>query len=102
MTNDILTGLLPNPLCHTIDADTAISRYRVIQAGANNQLGGVKSGLFKVAYQVGIAGVVNIEPTRPAHWHTIILTISLMIYLIYSTSIFYPHQYVVFRMCVQP
>jgi len=83
MTSDVLTGLFSNPCRHTIDADTAISRYRVIQAGANNQLGGVKGGLSKVAYQVEIAGVVNMEPTRPANWHTIILMISLMIYFIF-------------------
>ena len=90
MISDVLTGLFPNPLCQTMDADIAITRYRVIQAGANSQLGGVKGGLSKVTYQVEIAGVVNIEPTRPAHWHTIILMISLMAYLTCSTSVFYP------------
>lgn len=58
-----------------MDTDIAISRYRVIQAGANNQLGGVNGGFSKVTYHVEIAGVVNMEPMRPAHWHTIILII---------------------------
>jgi hypothetical protein len=38
----------------------------MVQAGAKSQLGGVKEGLFKFAYQVGIEGVVKIEPKKPA------------------------------------
>lgn len=34
-----------------------------------SQLGGVTGGLFKEAYQVGIAGVVNKAPKKPADWH---------------------------------
>ena len=39
---------------------------RVVQTGAKSQLGGLKEGLFKVAYQVGIEGVVKMEPINPA------------------------------------
>jgi hypothetical protein len=39
---------------------------RVTQTGAKIQLGGVKKGFFKDAYQVGIAGVVKTDPMRPA------------------------------------
>jgi hypothetical protein len=39
---------------------------RLIQTGLNIQLGGVKKGLLKVAYHVGIAGVVKREPKKPA------------------------------------
>jgi hypothetical protein len=40
--------------------------YRVIQTGPKSQLGGLNEGLLRVAYQVEIAGVVNIEPIIPA------------------------------------
>jgi len=43
----------------------------------------VNGGLFRVAYHVGMDGVVNSEPTKPANWQTIKLTISL------KTSIFH-------------
>lgn len=38
----------------------------MVQTGAKIQFGGEKKGLFKVAYQVGIADVVNNDPTPPA------------------------------------
>jgi len=38
----------------------------VVQTGAKSQLGGLKEGLSKVAYQEGIEGVVKIEPIKPA------------------------------------
>ena len=50
----------------------------MVQAGANNQLGGVKGGFSSAAYQVGIAGVVNMEPMTPAHMQAMILNINLM------------------------
>jgi hypothetical protein len=45
-----------------------MSKYKVIHAGENSQFGGVKAGLASEAYQVGIAGVVNNEPMKPANW----------------------------------
>lgn len=38
----------------------------MVQTGAKSQLGGESKGLFKVAYQVGIAEKVKIEPKSPA------------------------------------
>jgi hypothetical protein len=38
----------------------------VVHTGPKSQLGGLKKGLFNEAYQVGIAGVVKIEPIIPA------------------------------------
>jgi len=43
-----------------------MSVNRVTQTGANTQLGGVNEGLFSDEYQVGIAGAVKTDPTRPA------------------------------------
>ncbi len=48
--------------------ETPIKRYRVNQAGPNNQLGGEKEGLFNVLYQVGIEETVKKDPIIPASW----------------------------------
>lgn len=50
--------------------------YKVIQTGPNSQLGGVKKGLFNVAYQVGIDEAVKIEPMAPASCESTIEDIS--------------------------
>jgi hypothetical protein len=34
----------------------------MVQAGPKSQLGGLKNGLFKEAYQLGMAGYVKTEP----------------------------------------
>jgi len=65
ITSAILTFLLCNPFLHTRNNAIPISKNRVVQTGANTALGGVKDGLFSVAYQVGIAGVVKKEPIKP-------------------------------------
>jgi hypothetical protein len=44
-----------------------MSRYRLIHTGLNIQLGGVKKGFLNDSYQVGMAGVVKIEPIKPAN-----------------------------------
>jgi hypothetical protein len=51
----------------------------VIQTGPKAELGGVKAGFFKPAYQVGIAGIVKIAPMLPAPSQAAILTINLII-----------------------
>jgi hypothetical protein len=51
----------------------------VVQTGAKMQLGGVKDGLARFAYQAGIAGFVKTEPTKPASWQTIMLIASFTI-----------------------
>jgi len=38
----------------------------MVQTGPNTQFGGEKTGLFKVAYQVGIAEKVKNDPKIPA------------------------------------
>ena len=43
-----------------------MSTNRVIHTGEKTQLGGVKDGLVREAYQVGMEGVVNSDPTNPA------------------------------------
>jgi len=40
--------------------------YNVIQTCQNIQFGGLKDGLLRDAYPVGIATVVNNDPTKPA------------------------------------
>jgi len=40
--------------------------YRVVHTGANSQLGGLKNGLLRPAYHVGMFFTVNAEPTPPA------------------------------------
>jgi hypothetical protein len=53
-------------LRHTSHAARAIMRYKADQTGPNNQLGGVHGGFAKPAYQVGIEGLVKIEPINAA------------------------------------
>ena len=38
----------------------------MVQTGAKSQLGGLKDGFSKKAYQVAIEGVVKAEPRKPA------------------------------------
>ena len=47
--------------------------------GPKTELGGVKEGFLRLAYQVPIAGVVNIVPTSPAASQATMLTMSLTI-----------------------
>jgi len=54
-----------------------MSRYKSVQAGPNTQLGGEKTGLFKVAYQVGMAAMVKGVPSIPASSHKAMEAISL-------------------------
>lgn len=81
MTKAILTPGKSKPLRQTKNADSPIIMNSVIQTGENSQLGGVKDGFLKVAYQMGMEGVVKIEPMIPANWQTIMLITSLIISL---------------------
>ena len=66
-----------------------INRNKVVQTGANSQLGGLKDGLFKVGYQVLTAEVVKNDPITPAISQTTMLIINLpkfFINLIYFSS----------------
>jgi len=46
---------------------TPIKQYKEIQTGANNQLGGLKKGLFKVKYHVETDLAVKTDPITPAN-----------------------------------
>ncbi len=86
MPIDVLTSRLSRLLRHTRNRDTPIRINRVVQTGANNQLGGVKKGLFRVAYQVGIEGDVKTEPMKPANWQMTRLITNLRI----SNTLIFP------------
>jgi len=64
---EIFATLLSIPLLQIRYKEIPIKRYNVIQTGPNNQPGGLKSGLFKVKYQVDTEEIVKSEPTTPAN-----------------------------------
>jgi len=47
--------------------ESPIRKYKIIHTGPNNQLGGLKNGLFKFEYQVDIDDTVKIDPINPAN-----------------------------------
>jgi hypothetical protein len=49
----------------TIKKEIPMMMYRVVQTGANNQLGGLKEGLFRDVYHSGIASAVNAPAIAP-------------------------------------
>ena len=51
-----------------------IIAYSVVQTGPNSHPGGVHAGFARVAYQVGIAGVVASAPSPPASSQSTIAT----------------------------
>jgi len=63
---------------HRRQREIPISTNKVIQTGENSQFGGLKDGFSSEAYQVGMEGVVNREPRKPANWQIKILIISLI------------------------
>lgn len=54
-----------------------MKKYKRVQTGPKSQLGGAKKGLFKAAYQVGIAEIVKGVPKKPTSSHTITEILSL-------------------------
>jgi len=66
-------------LFQTRDNAAPIIVNKVIQTGAKTQLGGVNEGLFRLAYHVGMEGVVKKAPMKPAVWHSIMLASRLVI-----------------------
>jgi len=54
-------------LFQTRKRDIPIITNKVIQTGEKIELGGLKDGLDRVLYHVGIAGAVNREPMNPAN-----------------------------------
>ena len=61
------TNFLLIPLFQIMPALIPIKIKRIVQTGAKSQFGGLKLGLFKVEYQVEIAGVVKTEPIKPTN-----------------------------------
>jgi hypothetical protein len=51
-----------------------IIAYNAVQTGPNNHPGGVHAGFARVAYQVGMAGVVASAPRAPTSSHDTIAT----------------------------
>jgi hypothetical protein len=60
--------LLLIPLFQTKYKEIPIKKYKIIHTGANNQLGGLKNGLFKVKYHVDTEETVKNDPIKPANW----------------------------------
>src|SRR5579872_327042 len=71
------TSLRFQPLFHTKNAAMPMSRYNVVQTGANIQAGGLRVGLARVAYQVGSEEVVKNAPIVPASSEIAIAMINL-------------------------
>jgi hypothetical protein len=52
--------------CHILKRAIPININRSVQTGPKTKFGGERCGFVRVAYQVEILGVVNIEPISPA------------------------------------
>lgn len=74
-----LTFLLFKPFIQTKYKEIPIKRKRIVQTGPNTTLGGLKTGLFKVLYQLDIAGIVMMEPINPTNCGITIDTINIKI-----------------------
>lgn len=66
-----------------------------IHTGENNQFGGVKEGLLREAYHVGIASAVKREPMKPASWHIAMLSINRQMSGRRNFFIIYPWFFIV-------
>jgi len=75
----ILICTFSSPFCHTRNNEIPIIIKSAVHTGKNNQLGGANEGFMRVAYQVGIAGVVKTEPRTPASRQMAMLIINLML-----------------------
>ena len=67
-----IANLIPpflRPCLEIKNNDIPIKKYKVVQTGANSQLGGLKVGFSRVAYQVSIEDDVYMEPIIPAPRH---------------------------------
>lgn len=67
------------PSCQTKAAAIPIKVKSVVQTGAKSQFGGLKEGLFTLAYQVSIEEAVAIPPIDPNATQAIILMISFTV-----------------------
>lgn len=62
-----------DPLDQTKPAEIPITTYSTPQTGANNQLGGLKLGLFKVTYQSFTEVCVAVLAKKPTNKHMAML-----------------------------
>lgn len=60
------TFLIFKPLFQTKNKATPIKKNNSVQTGAKIKDGGTQLGFIIFAYQIGILGVVNIDPISPA------------------------------------
>jgi hypothetical protein len=79
MIKAILTGCRLKPLRQMRNNAMPIRINKTVQAGPNNQSGGLKLGFLSDAYQVGIERLVKIDPIKPAARQIMILTTSFKI-----------------------
>jgi hypothetical protein len=66
------------PFCHIRNNEIPIIIKSVVHTGPNSQLGGANEGFMRVAYHVGIDGVVKTEPRTPAIRQIAILVINFV------------------------
>jgi hypothetical protein len=76
-----LTSGLFQPLLQTMKKEIPMRVYRQIQTGLNIQLGGENEGFANAVNQVGIAGMVKKDPTKPANWQRAVLATNLIIFI---------------------
>jgi len=62
--------------------------YKVVHTGPKSQFGGLKDGLTKPAYHVGIEGNVNNDPINPANKQAPIETSKFRRFIYFLTSVF--------------
>ena len=60
--------------------DTPIKKYKIVQAGPNTQLGGLKNGLLSLAYQVNTENIVVALPANATKKQRTMETISFDIF----------------------
>ena len=56
---------------------------KAVQTGPKIQAGGLRAGLVRVAYQVGIDGIVNTEPIIPANSEATMAMINLNVLIVF-------------------
>jgi len=61
----VFTAAFFQPACQIKATEIPIKLYKIVHAGANNQFGGLKEGLFKVVYQLSIELLVAKPESKP-------------------------------------
>jgi len=79
----ILLSLLLTPFFQIRNSAIPMRANKIIHTGPNTQFGGASVGLIRLMYQVGIDGIVKIEPITPASSQKIIATINLVKFMIF-------------------